>query len=270
VRTRENATGVRRIAIVVLVSAALGGAPTGSGSSWPASDARLDSPSPSFASGFGVRRIFLDAGHGAENNPGNRSAFCLEEQSFTLDLAHDVARVLADSTHFEVLVSRAGSDLVSYPDRVRKAEAWGADAFVSLHSDVRGHGAERACLRSREAPGFSILWSKEGEPSLVDHRRELARKLADELGRSGFLPFDGAGYQSTYAADPEQRGSFVDRHAESERIFVLWRPTMPSLIVETHNALDDREALRWNEPGTRLAFANALSRALAAALARQN
>ena len=39
---------------------------------------------------------------------------------------------------------------------------------------------------------------------------------------------------------------------------------MPSILVETHNALDDREALRWEEPATRDALAHALAAALIA------
>jgi N-acetylmuramoyl-L-alanine amidase len=38
---------------------------------------------------------------------------------------------------------------------------------------------------------------------------------------------------------------------------------MSTILVETHNALDAREAVRWDEPGTLDAFAGALAAALA-------
>jgi N-acetylmuramoyl-L-alanine amidase len=226
---------------------------------------------PQFPAGFGTRRIVLDAGHGAPGNTGNRSAFCVDEQDFTRSLSDDVARVLADSGHFEVKLTRPDATLVPYRDRVRTAEDWAAAAVVSLHSDVRGHaepwqpGAGRSCLHDHDAPGFSVLWSDFGEAVLVARRAALARATANALGSTGFVAYDGGEYHAEYAGDSVP-GVFLDRHPESERIFVLWRPTVPSIIVETHNALDEREALRWNQAETRDAFAHALMSALVAAL----
>jgi N-acetylmuramoyl-L-alanine amidase len=224
-----------------------------------------------FPDGFGVRRIYLDAGHGAENNTGNRSAFCRDEQDFTLDLAVDVARELEGTGHFEVELSRRAGELVPYPARVEAAERSGAEAFVSLHSDVRGSEEpwspepDRTCPRSWAAPGFSVLWSDEGGMDIAYARQNLARETATALVAIGLVPYDGGEYRGLYDGD-QHAGVFVDRHAPSDRIYVLRRPTMPSVIVETHNAWDDREARRWDEPVTRKAFAAALSSALVAVL----
>ena len=49
---------------------------------WPAGP--LVRVTPSFAPGFGVKRVLLDPRHGAENNRGNLSSFCVAEQDFTL------------------------------------------------------------------------------------------------------------------------------------------------------------------------------------------
>ena len=68
-----------------------------------------------------------------------------------------------------------------------------------------------------------------------------------------------------YDADPTP-GVFVDRHAAAQRIFVLRRPSMPSVILETHNALEPREAERWSELATIDAAADALAGALVDAL----
>ena len=61
-------------------------------------------------------------------------------------------------------------------------------------------------------------------------------------------------------------GVFVDRR--DKRIFMLRSPVMPSIIIETHNAVDDREARSWNQPHTREAFATAIVAALIDALNR--
>ena len=58
---------------------------------WPDPSAPLVVAPLSLPPAFGTRRIFLDAGHGAPNNPGNTSALCEREQDFTRSLARDVA-----------------------------------------------------------------------------------------------------------------------------------------------------------------------------------
>jgi N-acetylmuramoyl-L-alanine amidase len=263
---------VRKVAIFVV--GALGVAGLGWGLSrcsnaseaspgWPMAAARPSTVV--FPEGFAVHRLYLDAGHGAEGNSGNQSCLCRDEQDFTLDLARDVAMRLTQTRHFDVRVSREPGALKPYAERVREAEAWGAAAFVSLHSDVRGETEPwepepgKHCLLSRAAPGFAVLWSDEGD--LAVRRLSFARSLAQELERSGIHAYDGAEYQEHYAPD-DRPGVFVDRHAADQRIFVLRRPSMPSILVETHNALDDREARRWDEPMTREAFASALANAL--------
>ena len=87
------------------------------------------------------------------------------------------------------------------------------------------------------------------------------------MSEAGFFPYPGQEYEGLYAAEPGAAGAFVDRHADAKRLMVLRRTSMPAVIVETHNALDPREAARWDEAHTREAFAMALARGLGRALA---
>ncbi|WP_437591092.1 N-acetylmuramoyl-L-alanine amidase family protein [Sorangium sp. So ce1000] len=241
-------------------------------SGWPFPGARVVAPSAVFPPGFGVRRIYLDAGHGAPGNTGNVSCFCVEEQDFTLVTAHALAERLNATGRFEARVGRTDGRPLPYPERVEDAARWGADAFVSLHSDVRGRtetwspGPGRQCPLSLAAPGFAVLWSDEGDPGLCARRLALARGFARRMEEAGLLPYDGVAYSGLYAPDTAQPGVFLDRHPLGQRIFVLRRPAMPSILVETHHALDAREATRWTEPATLDAFAAATAAALADAL----
>jgi len=239
---------------------------------WPDPSYQLRPPRCEVPTAAPRRRVLIDAGHGAAGNRGNRSALCRDEQDFTLDLGRAVASELEQTGGFEVRLSRGPGQIVDYHERVRLAERWGAEAFVSLHSDVRGPPERwapepgKTCLRSHAAPGFSVLWSDEGAGGLTTQRRKLAVAVASRLVATGLLAYQGADYRDDYTADVEQRGVFVDRHPEAKRIFVLRAPTMPSIIVETHNARDEREARRWQEPATRHAFARALCAALLEAM----
>lgn len=222
-----------------------------------------------FPPGFGVRKVFVDPGHGAAGNTGNLSCFCRDEQDFSLQVARELAERLTRTQHFEVKLARESNDPVEYRARVEAAEAFGAEVFLSLHSDIRGQTGERwspepgrECVVSLAAPGFSILWSDEGDPALCETRHSLARALGRRMREAGFWPYGGTEYGGLYDHDEEQAGVFVDRHAPEQRIFVLRKPRMPSALIETHHALDPREARMWEDPKTLDAFASAVAAAL--------
>ena len=229
---------------------------------WPGTAATVQAPAYVVAPDFGQRRIYIDAGHGAEDNVGNTSSLCQLEQDFTVALAQDLAHMLEATKHFEVRLSRKPGERVDYHTRVAEAARWRADAFISLHSDVRGTATEDGpCPQSLDAPGFSVLWSDHGSERLSQQRLELARAIAKRMQQMGLLAYPGDGYSGLYAGDTTA-GVFVDRHQPTNRIFVLHKPTMPSVIIETHNAWDPREASRWNDHATRQAFAETLIAAL--------
>ncbi|AGC45225.1 N-acetylmuramoyl-L-alanine amidase [Myxococcus stipitatus DSM 14675] len=240
---------------------------------WPAAGAPLTFGQARFPWGFAKQRVYLDAGHGAEGNTGNRSVTCEDEESFTLRVAEDLARRLEATGHFEVRISRKEGQRVAYADRLTSAAKWGAHVLVSLHSDSRGtprlwsprEGLE--CNRQDTTPGFSVLWSEEAELPLQAQRAELARALARNLSRVGFPPYDGVDYTGLYAADLAEPGVFVAREPTHRRIFVLRKPAIPSVIIETHHALDFEEAARWREERTLEAFGAAVTQGLVEALA---
>lgn len=218
-------------------------------------------------------RVYLDAGHGAKDNSGNTSSFCVQEQEFTASLARDVELDLESLGGFEVILSRPGSELVAYAERVEGARRARAHVFVSLHSDVRGKKYEEwspdgaaICRRNVETPGFSVLYSDEGAAPLVDGRKRLADAIAQALLEARFEPYTGAEYVDLYEPIPSETGVFVDRHQPGKRILVLRRTEMPAVIVETHNALDPREALAFEDPLVRRRFSLALARGIVEAV----
>jgi N-acetylmuramoyl-L-alanine amidase len=235
---------------------------------WPSEDAALTPPAATFREASGILRVMIDPGHGAANNHGNTSSFCVEEQDAMLDVAEALADRLEETGHVAVRLARDPGRTVEYPARLEEAAGWGADAFVSLHSDVRGKverwspALGRDCPFAIDAPGFAVLYSDEGDPGLAAKRAALARAVARRMGEAGFLPYGGAAYIGIYAPDEQAPGTFVDRHAAEQRIFVLRRAAMPSILIETHNALDPREAARWTDPETLDAFAAAVAAAL--------
>jgi len=226
---------------------------------------------PLFPQGFGKKRIYLDPGHGFAWNTGNISVRCEREEDFTLRAAQDLAARLKNTGHFTVRLSRApGNRRISYESRVAEADAWGAHAFLSLHSDTRGLALPVAvhqgltCSQNSDDPGFAILFNDDAAEPLLSRRASLARALARWMKGVGFSPYDGRDYVGLYAQDPVEAGVFADRRGG--RVYVLRKPRMPSAIIETHHALDPREVAQWDEPATQQAFALAVAQALVDAL----
>ena len=197
---------------------------------------------------------------------------CEAEEDFTLQIANDLAERLPALGPFEVRVSRDGSRPVSYATRVRESIGWKADAFVAIHMDARGSPEawnptpDRTCWRQDGSPGFSVLWSSEGVVSSTARKRALAQALAARMQEAGFLAYDGADYVGHYVADPERAGVFENRAGIGRRIFLLRKPAMPAVIIETHHALDLEESTRWHEPRTLEVFGAAVAAGLVDAL----
>ena len=236
--------------------------PTG----WPARTSSLADLPLVVPGGFGTRRIFVDAGHGNGDNTGALTAWCEHEADVVLGIGQDLADRLQATGVFEVRLSREDVAGPSYARRVDEATAWSADALLSLHVDSRGDPwswsprTGESCLREADIPGFSVLVADKGEAPLVEGRLGLARSLSGRLGEAGFLPY-AWGYAEKYDFDPTP-GVYLDRRV----LFLLRTPTMPSVIIETHNGIDLEERARWSEDRTRRAFAAAVAQALVDAL----
>jgi len=236
--------------------------------SWPAPGAPLTAQPLNVPKGYRKKRIYLDAGHGYRDNSGNTSVTCETEADNMLRVAEELARRLEATGRFKVRLSRRAGQQVHYRTRVSEAESWSADAFVSLHSDARGAAVwweaapGQQCLRQDSTPGYSVLWADDTAEPLKSRRVTLARGLAERIGEAGFLPYDGMDYVGLYDGDPEHPGVFVDRHEPGYRIMMLRRPRIPSVIIETHHALDFEEAARWKEARTLEAFAAAVAQGL--------
>jgi N-acetylmuramoyl-L-alanine amidase len=207
--------------------------------------------------------VYLVAGHAnASDREGNTGVHGQIEAEVSLATSLFVADAWEQLDRFDVTVGRRAGERPTYPERLAHAEEVGADLFIDLHTDARGPWTEwavnpdgEAIYRNDDGPGFSVLYNASG--ALGPRRRAFARLVADRLAAAGFPAYDGADYTGLYTPDPTP-GVFVDDRG----LMMLRRPVMPSIIIETHNAKDFEESLRWRERRTHLAFTAALTDAV--------
>lgn len=238
---------------------------------WPEVGALLRPPVIEVPAGFTPREVFIVAGHGAPGNAGNLGSTCVREQDFTLRAADRLARMLDATGQFVARRARSGAARPSYAARLARIEASAAVAVIELHSDARGWataptgvtGAGEVCWKAEHEPGFTVLVRDRGPDALVAARLGLARQIARALAGAGFAPWAGD-YGDAYEAD-EVPGVWRDRR----RLFMLDRPSVPSVIIETHNAWDLQEARRWEEGRTHDVFGRSVVAALIGWLGEQ-
>lgn len=236
---------------------------------WPEAGAPLTPPVVEVPEGFRPQRVFVVAGHGAPGNSGNLGSTCVREQDFTRMAADRLARMLDATGQLDAILARTGGARPSYRARLAHLEASGAAAMIELHSDSRADSATAAgvaedgevCWSDHREPGFTVLVRDRGPAALVAERLSLARHLAIAMAQAGFPPWTGDNYEGLYEADAVP-GVWRDRR----RLFMLDRPTVPSVIIETHNARDLLESQRWQEARTHEVFGRAVLAGLLAHL----
>lgn len=237
-------------------------------SAWPADgDSLKELPLPTTTAPRKVR-VFVDAGHGAPDNHGNTGCFGQQEEDHTRLVARHLAFVLSALGTFEVALSRDAPG-PKYAARIAAAKAFRADAIISLHSDARGlarpwwpYHDERVFWWNADAPGFSVLWSDEGTSATVAGRERLGRAVGARLREAGFLAYDGYDYASLYRQDDVEASGFIDIRPKKKRVYFLRVSSIPTVIIETHHALDPEEVLRWDEARTLDDFSLAVAAAV--------
>ena len=240
-----------------LLPAVVPAAPT-----WPAPGAPLVELDLAAPRNLQPTRIYLSAGHAnGSTKRGNLGVHGEWEADVALWTTLELAHRLEKLDRFEVIVGRREGEQPSYDARIEAARARSADVFIELHTDARGVLEPFAVTpwgdwtyESTGDHGFSVLYN-EGGP-LGPERRRLASLVGESLAAIGLPAYPGYD-PSEYTNDPTP-GVFIDQRG----LKMLRRPSMPSIIVETHNAKDFEESLRWREPATLDAFATAIAEAV--------
>lgn len=109
-------------------------------------------------------KIFIDQGHNPQNPNAGAEGNGLREQDITYAIGIQLANLLRADQNFEVRLSRNSasevlgtSNLTSLQARVNAANNWGADAFLSLHTNASDNasagGAEAYVYRTDSAAG---------------------------------------------------------------------------------------------------------------------
>ncbi|MBE6698253.1 MAG: N-acetylmuramoyl-L-alanine amidase [Ruminococcaceae bacterium] len=168
-------------------------------------------------------KIYIDQGHNPVNPNAGAEGNGLREQNITYRIGRELASLLEADPEFEVRLSRPtaqtqlGNSLsTSLQARVQDANAWGADYFISLHTNA------------------SEISSATGTEAFAYARGSAAFALAEDL-------VEGV---SAVTGLPN-RGTFV-----RSGLYVLRRTAMPAVLLELGFITNPGDAALMNEnPG---------------------
>ena len=160
-------------------------------------------------------KIYIDQGHNPSGANTGAEGNGLREQDVTYEVGRRLAALLRRSGNWDVRLSRntpgevlGNSNASSLRTRVNEANSWGADYFISIHTN----GSTTPSARGVEAYAYS-------RPSRAF---SLGEDIVDNLVEATGFP---------------KRGMFV-----RPGLYVLKKTTMPAVLVEIGFISNPQEA----------------------------
>jgi N-acetylmuramoyl-L-alanine amidase len=215
-----------------------------------------------------VSRVVLDPGHGGWDR-GASGPSGLEEKDVVLDIAHRVAPALS-AQEVQVALTRDDDRFVPLEERTARANAFGADLFVSIHCNASEgkvrRGIETYVLDTSRDEIAARVAARENATTQAA-TSELASilggmRMADEARRSRRLA--QLLLRASTTAVQTKYGDAIDGGVHASGFYVLVGARMPAVLFEASyisNAVDEQ---RLGSPAYRQLLADAVVNAVRA------
>jgi N-acetylmuramoyl-L-alanine amidase len=216
-----------------------------------------------------VTRVVLDPGHGG-HDPGAIGITGLQEKDVALDLALRAAPLIARELGVDTLLTRDSDAFIELDQRVAKANAFGADLFISLHCNAsesrEGHGVMTFVLDESVDVVAQRVAARENAAS-ADASPHFASWMSQVMDAESVA-------RSTHFAELLQRASMAslqpnfssvaDGGVRQAGFFVLAGAEMPAVLFEASFISNEREEQRLDTVLYRQKIADAIVNAIRA------
>ncbi|MBF0293292.1 MAG: N-acetylmuramoyl-L-alanine amidase [Nitrospinae bacterium] len=189
-----------------------------------------------------IRTIVIDPGHGGKD-PGAIGPTGLMEKDVALDIAKRLKAKLESRMDCKVLLTRTTDRFLELDERTMFANSVNADLFVSVHlnasRDRKARGVETYFLspaRSKEELATAARENMMALGSQDEIENDLAYIMSDltstqKVNDSATL---AGSVQSSMTGGMRRASQPVkDKGVKQAMFYVLWRASMPSVLVET-------------------------------------
>jgi N-acetylmuramoyl-L-alanine amidase len=199
---------------------------------------------PSFSAAQKVQRVVIDAGHGG-HDPGAVGKIS-KEKDIVLAIALKTGKLINENMKdVEVIYTRKTDVFVELHRRARIANEAKADLFISIHCNANKsttpYGSETYVMGLHRSDANLAVAQLENASILLEDDYHVQYEGFDPKSPEGFIFFSMLqnAYldQSLYLASGVQKNfrevvNFYDRGVKQAGFLVLYKTTMPSVLIE--------------------------------------
>ena len=209
---------------------------------------------------YRVQKVVIDAGHGGRDT-GTTGRFSKEKEialEIALELGKTIKRYLKD---VEVLYTRTDDSFPSLVDRADLANKNGADLFISIHCNSapyssRVYGTETYVMGLDKVAGNLEVAKRENRVILLEENYAENYEGFDPNSPESHILFSL--YQNAYLENSlslaqkiehqfKTRAGRRSRGVKQAPFWVLWKTSMPSVLVETGYLSNPKEEKDLND-----------------------
>jgi len=193
----------------------------------------------------GIKVVVIDPGHGGED-PGAVGQNRTMEKDIVLKVGEKVVQLLNQSNEIQAFLTRRGDYFIPLEERIKIAREYGADLFVSLHTDgsfnpqARGSSVYCLSLSGATDQAAKILADKENtsnilggaflRPAAYAKDPNLNQILFDMMQNNSMK--ESFRFAETILADIKAINSVKYPSYRQANFIVLKAPDIPSVLLE--------------------------------------
>jgi N-acetylmuramoyl-L-alanine amidase len=193
---------------------------------------------------YKVKKVIIDAGHGGKDS-GTLGTF-LKEKDIALAIALELGKIIKENmSDVEVIYTRKDDKFVELHDRALVANKNGADLFISIHCNSAPnklvHGTETYVMGLHTSQSNLEVAKRENSVILLEDSYEERYEGFDPNAPESHILFSL--YQNVYLGHSlklaekieNQFKKRVDRFSRGVKqagFLVLWKTSMPSVLIE--------------------------------------
>ncbi|VAX24257.1 N-acetylmuramoyl-L-alanine amidase [hydrothermal vent metagenome] len=219
-----------------------------------------------------VRTIVIDAGHGGKD-PGAIGPTGVKEKNVTLAIAKELKKAIEKKMKARVILTRSRDRFVELDNRTVYANSVNADLFISIHANAsrnrRARGIETYFLSPARSKDELATAARENMISLGSRdatKNDLAYIMSDltntqKVNDSSILA--RSVQRSLVKGTRRQYHGVKDKGVKQAVFYVLWRASMPSILVETGFITNRSEERRLKNRAYIKTLANSIATGIA-------
>lgn len=222
---------------------------------------------------YQVKKVVIDAGHGGKD-PGTSGVFS-KEKDIALSIALELGRIIQENMKdVEVIYTRKNDHFLELEQRAEIANNNNADLFISLHANAISvksvHGTESYVMGTHTLEGNLEVAKRENSVILMEEDYEERYEGFDPLSPESHILFSL--YQHAYLNNSlmlatkiekqfKERVGRRSRGVKQAGFWVLWRTSMPSVLIEVGFLSNPTEEKYLNDRLGRIYIASGIYRA---------